>query len=878
MYGFKGIKQTFYVIVGMLVLLFGLSYIQLAGFVGKLSTNAAKAQAAAHIDLNIRWLGEQFWTLRFWEQVVQAHSHPEADQQFGVTLERIRMQLKDVRLRGQLAGNVAKISSLLTQYEESFNRLMQFRTEQRLNETQVESNYQVLSSTILISQNLDLLKPLLNLKRFLDRYFSTHKDSEYKALRMVFTFLQDKLADEEIMDERLQSYMEKFDQLIERDFILEQEIWQINDEFDTISQDLMGLFLEISQNVATLSQETAAQAERLQEHIRWQLIVFSAVAFVILLFIILLIGKKIISPIQQMSSVAMQVKAGNSEARFISQERDEIASLGFAFNEMLDTIRQHHVRLEAQVEERTEELIETNAQLQQEITKHQQTERQLQKAKDAAEVANKAKSAFLANMSHELRTPLNAIIGFAQLLGHNLSLDAEQRENLRIIHENGEHLLTLINQVLDLSKIEAGHIQLNLGDLDLYSLLDDLENIFRLKAEAKGLAMHLERSPELPRYIQSDEIRLRQILLNLLSNAVKFTEQGAVILQASCRQWEEETLAPLENVNAEMAGVPQGPNSILLYFEVKDTGPGISSEEQEHLFEAFRQTQTGIETKGGTGLGLSISRKFIQLMGGDISVRSAVGMGTSFTFSFPGRTVSADSVTTKKPDRHVLALRPGQIPFRILVVDDQRNNRQLLTKLLNPLGFTIYEATNGEEAIGIWEKWRPDLIWMDMRMPVMNGYEATKQIKVRAKGRNAPTIIALTALSLAGEEQQALAAGCDGFLRKPFRETEVYDLLHEHLGVQFIYGSPDAQEPPSESQVIQQEIPIEELQSLPGEMLERLKRSAIIADIKDILSVIQDIRQYNESVAERLLNFAEDYEYTKILQLLQSSGSKKSIQ
>ena len=869
MHCFKGIKHTFYVIVGLLLFLFGLSYVQLAGFVGKLSNNAAEVQDAAHIDLDIRWLGEQFWTLRFWEQVVQTQRHAEANQQFGVTLERIRTQLENLDFKGSLAGNVAKISSLLTQYEDSFSRLMQFRTEQRLNQTQIESSYQVLSSTILLSQDLELLKPLLNLNRFLDRYLSSHKDSEYKVLRMVFTFLHVKLADAEIMDERLQSYMQKFDHFIEYDFTLEQEIRQINDEFDNISRVLMALFLEISQNVAALSQDAATRGERLQEQIQWQLLVFSGIAFFVLLFIISLIGRKIINPIQQMSSVVMQVKAGNSETRFVSQEKDEIAELGFAFNEMLDTIHQHHERLEALVEERTEELIDTNAQLQQEIIKHQHTEHQLQQAKEAAEVANKAKSTFLANMSHELRTPLNAILGFAQVMRHSRSLEAEQQENLRIIYESGDHLLTLINQVLDLSKIEAGHIHLNLIHFDLYDLLDDLTEMFQLKAKAKGLQMRRERSPGLPRYIQGDEIRLRQILLNLLSNAVKFTEHGAVTLKVGSRQSPDGS-PQISAPSSQSAAGGQLPRAdCLLSFEIEDTGPGITPEEKEHLFEAFRQTQTGLHTKGGTGLGLSICRKFVQLMGGEISVNSTAGQGTNFSFEIPALEVNAEMVEKRKPERRVIAIQSGQPCFRILVVDDKPNNRQLLLKLLEPLGLDIREATNGKEALEAWREWSPHLIWMDMRMPVMDGYEATQHIKRLTKGRDAPAIIALTALSLADEEQKTLAAGCDGFLRKPFHEVEVFDLLHKHLGLQFVYDAFENQEGHSEAQTDEQQIPFEELSNVPVDLLERLKKATVIADIKEIFAAIQDIRLYNELVAKRLLGFTEDYEYTKILQFIQ---------
>jgi signal transduction histidine kinase len=477
MFAFKSTRQRFYLIVGLLLLLFCIAYIQLAGFLNKLSTSAQRVQAATLIDKEIRWLGEQFWTLRFWEKVVQTQSHPEADQQFGVTIERIKKRIIAFDLdpfTEQLSENTVKISSLLSQYEESFNHLIQFGIEQRLNRTQLESNYQVLTSTILLSQDTELLKPLLNLDRFLDRYLATHKDSEYKALRMVFTFLQTKLSTTEIMDDRLQSYITKFDTLIEHDFTLEKESRVINAEFDEISRELMTLFLKISQTMEALSQEAVSTSEQLQNNIQRQLLISAGIAFIALLFIIGIIARKIINPIRHMSSVVMQVKAGNDQVRFVSQEKDELAELGFAFNDMLDTIHQHRYRLEALVEERTEKLIETNEQLQQEIIKHKQTEIELQQAKEAAEAANRTKSSFLANMSHEFRTPLNVILGFAQIISRSHDLPLEHRENLDTIIRSGQHLLILVNRLIDISKVDAGHSGSNEQRVDFDRLFEEV--------------------------------------------------------------------------------------------------------------------------------------------------------------------------------------------------------------------------------------------------------------------------------------------------------------------------------------------------------------------------------------------------------------------
>ncbi|MGL5062311.1 MAG: PAS domain S-box protein, partial [Microcoleus sp.] len=367
------------------------------------------------------------------------------------------------------------------------------------------------------------------------------------------------------------------------------------------------------------------------------------------------------------------------------------------------------------------------------ITASKQAEIKMQQAKEAAEAANKAKSTFLANMSHELRSPLNAIIGFAQVAIRSQTLSPENQENVGIILRSGEHLLTLINQVLDLSKIEAGRTTVNEKNFDLYRLLDDLEDMFALKAEDKGLQLEFDRDAEVPHYICTDEVKLRQVLINLLNNAIKFTSEGGVSVRV------RGGVGNRQNHNRERAI-----GRYLLHFEVADTGAGIAEEELDRLFEAFVQTKTGKDAQEGTGLGLIISREFVQLMGGDIAVSSEVGTGTVFEFDIQVHLVEAADIETKKTKRQVIALEPNQPRYRLLIVDDKPLNRQLLVKLLNPLGFELREANNGKEAVEIFMDWEPHLIWMDMRMPVMDGYEATKQIKTTTKGQ-ATAIVALTA-------------------------------------------------------------------------------------------------------------------------------------
>ncbi|GGA50587.1 hypothetical protein CYANOKiyG1_70090 [Okeania sp. KiyG1] len=432
----------------------------------------------------------------------------------------------------------------------------------------------------------------------------------------------------------------------------------------------------------------------------------------------------------------------------------ELENLGASFNRMSEHLQASFSALE-----------QANTQLEQRV---QERTAELEVAKEKAEVANQAKSSFIPNMSHELRSPLNAILGFAQMMTRSQNLPLEHQENVGIIYRSGEHLLTLINNVLDLSKIEAGKTTLNKKNFDLYRLLDDIQDMFQLKADGKGLQFLLERDERIPRYLRTDEVKLRQVLINLLNNAIKFTEVGGVILRAST------------------VDRPKNSHIKQISFAVEDTGAGIAPEELDKLFEAFVQTETGKQAQEGTGLGLPISRKFVQLMGGDIQVTSEVGKGTIFSFEIQADEVKAENVESQKPKQRVIALAPNQPRYRILIVDDKALNRQLLVKLLNPLGFELKEASNGKEAIEIFEVWEPHLIWMDMRIPVMDGYEATRKIKATTKGQ-AIAIIALTASVLEEEKAVILSAGCSAFMRKPFREEEIFEAMREHIGVEFIY-------------------------------------------------------------------------------------------
>ncbi|MDJ0515046.1 MAG: ATP-binding protein [Trichodesmium sp. MO_231.B1] len=466
-------------------------------------------------------------------------------------------------------------------------------------------------------------------------------------------------------------------------------------------------------------------------------------------------------------------------------------------------------------------------------------------AEKAAQEANNAKSAFIANMSHELRSPLNAILGFAQIMTRSQTLPKEHIENVGIISRSGEHLLTLINNVLDLSKIEAGGITLNQKNFDLHRLLNDIEDMLYLKAEEKGLQLLVEHTNDIPQYICTDELKLRQVLINIINNAIKFTSVGGVSLRVARK-------SPSSN-----------PTQII--FEVEDTGAGIAAEELEKLFEAFTQTATGKQAQEGTGLGLPISRKFVQLMGGDIHVTSQVNKGTIFSFEIEAIIVNESEVVESKiPESRIIALEPNQPRYRILIVDDKPLNRKLLIKLLSPLGFELKEAVNGQQAIEIWNDWEPHLIWMDMRMPVMDGYEATKQIKATTKGQ-ATTIIALTASVLEEEKVVVLSAGCDDFMRKPFREADIFKKMGEYLGVRYVYEEREIKPKEKEETVesIEQKVRV-----LSEELKKQLKDALLTGNLAGIANIITTIRQWDNSLAEAIQKSCDGFEYEKILNWL----------
>ena len=483
------------------------------------------------------------------------------------------------------------------------------------------------------------------------------------------------------------------------------------------------------------------------------------------------------------------------------------------------------------------------------ITEQKKTEATLLKATREAELANKSKSVFLANMSHEIRTPLNAIIGFSQLLNRDRHLTDSQKEYIVSIIRAGEHLLSLINDILELSKMEAGRLELNSRNVDLDSLFTDIQMMFGEPTKAKHLQFIFETAADLPQYVIVDDNKLRRIFINLIGNAIKFTDEGGVAVRVRTDKINE--------------------NKSRLIVEVQDSGPGIPENELDKLFKHFVQTSSGINKSSGTGLGLALSRELAIIMGGDITVTSEVGKGSVFTFTIELEDGNAKDVQDLARKR---VIGYDKIPdnYRILVADDKEENLKVVVKLLNMVGFETMEAVNGLDAVEKFESWNPHLILMDMRMPVMDGYEAVRRIKSTEKGKHLP-IVALTASSFEDERKKALTLGMHGHIRKPFRESELFGTIGNILGIKYIYEEDtnfDQQKYPTDDEAI-----IADIGKLSKKLLRQMQEAVEVADLDLLIELINRIDAKNSDLALHLMTLANNYDYDYLQRLL----SKKAI-
>lgn len=475
----------------------------------------------------------------------------------------------------------------------------------------------------------------------------------------------------------------------------------------------------------------------------------------------------------------------------------------------------------------------------------------LQKDLDEMRHTEVAKNRFLANITHELRTPLNTIIGFSQILSRDTDLTSQQTEYVSLIMQSGEHLLNLIEDILQFSKIESGNISLNHDEFDLYELLEGLDSIYYAQASEKGIEFDLQIADNTPRYLYGDKNKIRQILMNLLSNSMKFTETGKICLVINCLSKDEVSAV------------------CTLEMRVSDTGIGIKEAEIARLFEPYQQTTSGEQSNTGSGLGLVITRELVHLMNGQINVQSEWQKGTTFCLTIQAETRDKN-IAKHSNSGKAISISPRQTTKRILVVDDKPKNRSLLQDLLTSVGFEVATAENGHQALAKCEAWQPHLIFMDMRMPEMNGYETTQAIRKTPFGQSV-IIIALTANTFKHEINAISQAECDDLIFKPFRAVELFRKLSEHLKIDFIYDEgeavPEHSEPSTNSHNID---------CLPDDLQTRLYRAATSYSFDQVQSVISDFPSEHQRLSNILQKKISEFDFVGILNFCNKKESSIS--
>jgi signal transduction histidine kinase/CheY-like chemotaxis protein len=481
------------------------------------------------------------------------------------------------------------------------------------------------------------------------------------------------------------------------------------------------------------------------------------------------------------------------------------------------------------------------------VDKLKKLQQKLSETKNKAEVANRAKSIFLANMSHELRTPLNAILGYSQLMKNDSRLTPKHQEYLEIINRSGEHLLSLINDVLDMSKIDAGHNVVEHKWFNFREMIEEVRDLMQMKAMQKQLAFHCTLDDSAPHYALGDPVKTRQVLINLLGNAIKFTHYGCVTLK----------------INSESCG----PDKQRVWFKVSDSGIGIDASDLERIFKPFEQVGPD-NTQNGTGLGLSISKQFVELMGGELTVSSQKSKGSVFGFALDlDSSEELVNVTDRKENEsNILGLRSGTVSPKVLVAEDQINNQKLMMTLLSNAGFTVKIAKDGEEAVALHQSWEPDFIWMDRRMPNKDGLQATKEIRGASLNSDVK-IVALTASVFNDEIEEMLQAGMDDFIRKPFLPQDLFNMMKKHLDIEYDYQeqTPKNDDIKTETVLLRKEL----LADLSKEQIEQIIDAAERGEQQELFCLFEQLISDSDS-RSKLIELADSYQFDELYELFQN--------
>lgn len=553
----------------------------------------------------------------------------------------------------------------------------------------------------------------------------------------------------------------------------------------------------------------------------------------------ILTARWIARPILRLNQASQAIASGDMDQAIEVNEIRELDSLGQSFNQMAQQLQYSFATLEKANEELEQRVGERTA--------------ELREAKEVADAANHAKSEFLANISHELRTPLNGIMGYAQILQCSQNLPEKDRYSAQIIHQCGSHLLTLINDVLDISRIEARKLELAPSAIHLPAFLQGVVEICRIKAEQKRLQFVYQPPDNLPIGVEIDEKRLRQVLINLIGNAIKFTSKGSVTLEANVRSDLSDT------------------SSVHIHFKIQDTGIGIAPEHLERIFLPFEQTEKAKLQTEGTGLGLAISQTIVELMNSHIQVSSQLGIGSVFEFKIECPLSHNWATSSRDTDIGKIEGYSGTRQT-ILVVDDRWENRSVVVNLLEPLGFNLIEASNGQEGIAKAREFQPNLIIADLAMPVMNGFEMVRQLRELDAFRDA-AIIASSASVSNMDRQQSIDAGYSDFLSKPISASELLDQLKYHLKLEWIHQSDSIVETET---ITEPTTEVDMLIPTEGE-LSALHQAATAGYVVEIQNEAKRLKQLDErytAFADKILQLAQEFEDEAIVELIQSTVTR----